>query len=234
MKFGVVVFPGSTGGADCKYVLEEVLEQEVVSCWHADPDIAGIDCIVIPGGFPYGGYLRGGAIARYSPIVRSIENFAAAGGFVIGISSGFQLLLEAGVLPGALIRNTGLKFICRYVDLVIENADTPWTRLAATGDLLSMPVACEEGSYQVDQDLLARMTENSQIVLRYCSPEGTVGSEWDPVGSVASIAGICNSEGNVFGLMPHLERASERVLGSDDGLVIWKSILSCCGAAVGM
>ena len=228
MRFGVVVFPGSNCDHVCHYVIGTVLGQDVDYVWHGSTDVSGYDCIVLPGGFAYGDYLRTGAIARFSPVMKAVEKHAAAGGLVIGICNGFQILLEAGLLPGAIMRNVGLKFICRFVDIRVETASTPWTSAASKGQVLRIPIAHNEGNYQVDPVVLEEMKRKGQVVLRYCSPEGAVSAEFNPNGAVESIAGICNAEGNVLGMMPHPERASEAELGSDDGLVIWKSLLSHC------
>jgi phosphoribosylformylglycinamidine synthase I len=232
MRFGVVVFPGSNCEHDCFYVLEKVMGQDVQYIWHGDTDISGYDCVVLPGGFAYGDYLRTGAVARFSPVMKSVEKFAAGGGYVIGICNGFQILSEAGLLPGAMMRNTGLKFICRFVDIRVETTSTPWTAGAAKGQVLSMPIAHNEGNYQVDPEVLEEMKRQGQVVFRYCSPEGSVLPEYNPNGATEGIAGVCSREGNVLGLMPHPERASEIELGSADGLVIWNSLLSHCGAGV--
>ncbi|PKQ28765.1 MAG: phosphoribosylformylglycinamidine synthase I [Candidatus Anoxymicrobium japonicum] len=227
MKFGVVVFPGSNCDRDCHYVLESVLKQDAGYVWHKDVDVSGYDCLVLPGGFSYGDYLRTGAIARFSPVMKTIEKFADGGGLVIGICNGFQILLEAGLLPGAIMRNVELKFICRFVDIRVETTGTPWTSAAREGQVLRIPIAHNEGSYQAPDDELEEMKRKGQIVFRYCSPEGSISQEFNPNGAMESIAGICNAEGNVLGLMPHPERAAEDDLGSTDGMVIWNSLLNC-------
>jgi phosphoribosylformylglycinamidine synthase len=232
MRFGVVVFPGSNCDHDCYYVLDRVLGQQVEYVWHAETDVSKYDCVVLPGGFAYGDYLRTGAVARFSPVMKAVEAFAADGGYVIGICNGFQILLEAGLLPGAMMRNTGLKFICRFVDIRVENTSTPWTAGASKGDVLRIPIAHNEGNYQVDATTLEEMKRVGQVVFRYCSPEGAVLPESNPNGATESIAGVCSREGNVLGMMPHPERASEAALGSEDGLVIWRSLLEHCGASV--
>jgi phosphoribosylformylglycinamidine synthase len=229
MKFGVVVFPGSNCDHDCHYVISEVLGQDVDYVWHGSTGVGGYDCLVLPGGFSYGDYLRTGAVARFSPVMKAIERFAKGGGMVIGICNGFQILLEAGLLPGAMMRNTGLKFICRFVNIRVETTSTPWTKGARVGQVLSVPIAHNEGNYQVPHDTLEEMKRRGQVVFRYCSPEGSVFQEFNPNGATESIAGVCNSEGNVLGMMPHPERASEGEIGSTDGLVIWRSLLSHCG-----
>ncbi len=229
MKFGVVVFPGSNCDHDCHYVLGEVLGEEVEYVWHGSTDVSRFDCLVLPGGFAYGDYLRTGAVARFSPVMKAVEEFAADGRLVIGICNGFQILLEAGLLPGAIMRNVGLRFICRFVGIRVETTGTPWTSAASRGQVLRIPIAHGEGSYQVSADVLEEMKRKGQVVFRYCSPEGSVLPEYNPNGAVESIAGICNAEGNVLGMMPHPERASEAELSSTDGLVIWRSLLAHCG-----
>jgi phosphoribosylformylglycinamidine synthase subunit PurQ / glutaminase len=229
MKFGVVVFPGSNCDHDCHYVLGTVMGQDVDYVWHGSTDVSRYDCLVLPGGFAYGDYLRTGAVARFSPVMKAIEEFAASGRMVIGICNGFQILLEAGLLPGAIMRNTGLKFICRFVDVRVETTSTPWTSAASQGEVLRIPIAHNEGNWQAAADVLAEMKRKGQVVFRYCSPEGAVLPEFNPNGALENIAGICNAEGNVLGMMPHPERASEKELGSDSGLVIWRSLLSHCG-----
>ncbi len=232
MRFGVVIFPGSNCDHDCFYVLGEVLNQSVKYIWHQSTDLSGFDCILLPGGFSYGDYLRTGAVAHFSPVMKSVERFAAGGGMVIGICNGFQILLEAGLLPGAMIRNVGLKFICRFVDIRVETTSTPWTCAAYEHQVLRIPIAHNEGNYQVPYRTLEEMKLRGQVVFRFCSPAGAVSGEFNPNGATENIAGVCNREGNVLGLMPHPERASEAELGSTDGLVIWRSLLTHCGAEV--
>ncbi len=231
MRFGVVVFPGSNCEMDCYHVIERVLDRPVSYVWHQETDLKGYDCLVLPGGFSYGDYLRCGAIARFSPVMEAVKGFAADGGLVIGICNGFQILLEAGLLPGAMLRNTSLSFICRFVDLRVENAATPWTRKASPGQVLRMPIAHGEGNYTADPEVLDGLEGRGQVVLRYCNPEGEVLPEANPNGSARNIAGICNEGFNVFGLMPHPERASEALLGSTDGLFIWESVAAASGGA---
>ncbi len=225
MRFGVVVFPGSNCEADCHYVIDRVLREDVDYVWHKERDVSSYDCLVLPGGFSYGDYLRCGAIARFSPVMEAVTAFAREGGLVIGICNGFQILLEAGLLPGAMLRNTSLHFICRFVNLRVENAATPWTNRARPGQVLRIPIAHNEGNYVVDPDNHRRLVEEGRIILRYCDEKGEVNPESNPNGSLDNIAGVCNEGFNVFGLMPHPERASEEILGSTDGLVIWESIL---------
>ncbi|MBN2168277.1 MAG: phosphoribosylformylglycinamidine synthase subunit PurQ [Actinobacteria bacterium] len=225
MRLGVVVFPGSNCDRDCFYVAEKVLGQSVEYIWHKSTDVSGFDCIILPGGFSYGDYLRTGAVAKFSPVMRSIRNFADGGGMVIGICNGFQILLEAGLLPGAMIRNSSLKFICRHVHVRVETTSTPWTSTANKGQVLRIPIAHNEGNYQVSNTTLEEMKRHGQVVFRYCSDEGSVIKDFNPNGATENIAGICNRDGNVLGMMPHPERASEVALGSSDGLVIWNSLL---------
>jgi phosphoribosylformylglycinamidine synthase I len=226
MKFGVVVFPGSNCEADCHYAVGEVLGEEVDYVWHKEKDVSSYDCLILPGGFSYGDYLRCGAIARFSPVMESITNYAREGGLVIGICNGFQILLEAGLLPGAMLQNMSLRFICKYVNLRLENVTTPWTNRGKQGQVLRIPIAHNEGNYIADGDLHRRLLDEGRIILRYCDEKGEVTQDANPNGSMDNIAGVCNEGFNVFGLMPHPERASEEVLGSSDGLVIWESIMA--------
>jgi phosphoribosylformylglycinamidine synthase subunit PurQ / glutaminase len=226
MKFGVVVFPGSNCEVDCYYVIEEVLREDVEYVWHRSTDVSPYDCLVLPGGFSYGDYLRCGAIARFSPVMEAIADFAREGGLVIGICNGFQILCEAGLLPGAMLRNTSLNFICKFVNLRVENIATPWTNRGQAKQVISMPIAHGEGNYIADQATHQRLQEEGRIVLRYCDERGEINEGANPNGSMDNIAGVCNEGLNVFGLMPHPERASEEVLGSMDGLVIWESIMA--------
>jgi len=225
MKFGVVVFPGSNCDHDAYYALGQVLHQPVEFLWHQSEQVAGFDAIILPGGFSYGDYLRTGAIARFSPVMRAVERFARGGGLVLGICNGFQILCEAGLLPGALRRNAGLRFICRQVHIRVENNDTPFTAAAKPGQVLRIPIAHAEGNYFCDDATLAELERNGQIVFRYTTPDGREEAAANPNGSLANIAGICNRERNVLGLMPHPERAVEAALGSADGLVILRSLV---------
>ncbi|MDA8218174.1 MAG: phosphoribosylformylglycinamidine synthase subunit PurQ [Dehalococcoidales bacterium] len=234
MRFGVVVFPGTNCDLDCHYVLGEVFGQPVEYVWHRQTDLSAYDCLVIAGGFSYGDYLRAGAIARFSPVMKSIEKFAAAGGLVMGICNGFQVLTEAGLLPGALMPNDCLQFRCEWVHLRVDNAETPFTSACEPGQVLRIPINHYEGRYYVPDDQLAEMERNGQVVLRYCSPTGELTAESNPNGSRSHIAGIVNREGNVCGLMPHPERASEADLGSTDGAYIFRSILSKAGQLAGL
>ena len=225
MKFGVVVFPGSNCDHDAYHALGQVLHQPVEFLWHQSEQVAGFDAIVLPGGFAYGDYLRTGAIARFSPVMRAVEKFARAGGLVLGICNGFQILCEAGLLPGVLTRNAGLRFICRQVHIRVETTDTPFTVEAKSGRVLKMPIAHAEGNYFCDQATLVELERNHQIVFRYTTPEGREDAAANPNGSLANIAGVSNRERNVMGLMPHPERAVEAALGSADGLVIFRSLI---------
>lgn len=223
MKFGVVIFPGSNCDQDCIHVLRNVLGCPVKELWHKERDLQGCECIVLPGGFSYGDYLRTGAIARFSPIMESVASHAAAGRPVIGICNGFQILCEAGILPGALIRNQSLRFICKPVHLSVENSRTIFTRFEKK--TLAIPIAHGEGNYFIHADGLKRLKENGQIVFRYCDKNGKATADANPNGSLENIAGIINERGNVLGMMPHPERCSELALGGEDGLNIFKSII---------
>ncbi|HEV2615844.1 MAG TPA: phosphoribosylformylglycinamidine synthase subunit PurQ [Candidatus Acidoferrales bacterium] len=226
MKFGVVVFPGSNCDDDAYHAIGAVLGESVEFLWHRSEQIPGCDAIILPGGFAFGDYLRTGAIARFSPVMRAVERFARRGGLVLGICNGFQILLEAGLLPGAMLRNRDLRFICRHVNIRVENTDTPFTCAAQAGQVLKVPIAHMEGNYFCDPATLADLERNRQIVFRYTTPEGDVEDSANPNGSLAAIAGICNRERNVMGMMPHPERAVEASLGSADGLVVFRSMVS--------
>jgi len=223
MKFGVVIFPGSNCDQDCVDVLKDVLHQPVATLWHQDISLKNVDAVVLPGGFSYGDYLRTGAIAKFSPIMKAVSAFAKDGGLVIGICNGFQILLEAGLLPGAMLRNTGLRFICRFVTLRVERADTPFTNRFQEGQVVRMPIAHNEGRYTLDERTLK--TIRSQTVFRYCDEEGRLVESANPNGSTDFIAGLTNEAGNVMGMMPHPERASEDLLGSSDGRLIFESMI---------
>ena len=225
MKIGVVVFPGSNCDHDAFHAIGEVLHQPVEFIWHQSRDLANFDAVILPGGFSYGDYLRTGAIARFSPVMRAIEQFARAGGPVLGICNGFQILCEAGLLPGALMRNTGLHFICRHVHVRVETTATPFTSAAAAGQMLRLPIAHADGNYVCEPAALAELKRNDQIVFRYCTPDGRIEPAANPNGSLEAIAGITNREHNVVGLMPHPERAVEAALGSTDGLVVLRSLI---------
>ena len=223
MTFAVVVFPGSNCDHDAYHAAKHVLGQQATFVWHKDTDLRGADVVILPGGFSYGDYLRTGAIARYSPVMQAVAAFAAAGGPVLGICNGFQVLLEAGLLEGAMLRNRRLKFHCEHVHLRVEQSTTPFTGRSTIGQVLQIPVAHGEGNYFADPVTLQGLEDNGQVVFRYCAPGGAVTDDANPNGSVHNIAGICNSTRNVVGLMPHPERACESALGSADGLVIFES-----------
>ncbi|MCS6293590.1 MAG: phosphoribosylformylglycinamidine synthase subunit PurQ [Nitrospira sp.] len=225
MNVGVIVFPGSNCDHDCRHVFQDVLGQSVQMIWHKETSLTGIDAVILPGGFSYGDYLRTGAIARFSPVMRAVKAFAKDGGAVIGICNGFQILLEAGLLPGAMLRNKSLHFICKDVYVKVENAATAFTEACESGQVLKIPVAHADGNYYTDPVTLAAMQANAQIVLRYCTPEGKVTPEANPNGSLDNIAGIINPEGNVLGMMPHPERCAEDILGNKDGKLIFLSLL---------
>ena len=225
MKFAVVQFPGSNCDQDCLAALRGMEGIEADFVWHKETSLQGWDAIVLPGGFSYGDYLRCGAIARFSPIMRAVVEDARAGKLVIGICNGFQILCEAGLLPGALVRNRSLHFVCEMVTTRVEVADSPFTRAMPVGTLLRLPVAHGEGCYYADEKTLRELNERQQILLRYCDATGRIVPEANPNGSVENIAGICNRERNVFGLMPHPDRACEERLGSSDGVRIFESML---------
>ena len=222
MKFGVVVFPGSNCDHDAYHVISKHVGQPVDFIWHRQTDLSGYDALIIPGGFSYGDYLRAGALARFSPVMQSVKNFAAEGKFVFGICNGFQILCEAGLLPGALIRNAGLHFICRHVNIRVENKNTPYTSQIDEGMVLSIPIAHAEGNYVCDDPTFSAL--DGQIVFRYCEDDGEITAEANPNGARSNIAGICNLNRNVLGMMPHPERACEELLGSNDGLGIFRSL----------
>ncbi|MBK9313576.1 MAG: phosphoribosylformylglycinamidine synthase subunit PurQ [Acidobacteria bacterium] len=224
MKFGVVVFPGSNCDHDTYHVVSKVIGQPVDFIWHKEEQIDRFDAIILPGGFSYGDYLRSGAIARFSPVMRSVRQFAEEGGLVMGICNGFQILCEAGLLPGALLRNRDLRFICEHINIRVERVDTPFTSACEPRQVLSLPIAHGEGNYFCDPETLDALEREGRVIFRYCDAEGSVTDESNPNGSLNNIAGICNSERNVLGLMPHPERASESLLGSSDGRAIFLSM----------
>jgi phosphoribosylformylglycinamidine synthase subunit PurQ / glutaminase len=225
MRFAIIRFPGSNCDQDCLHALRTMEGVTADYVWHKEPSLSGFDVVILPGGFSYGDYLRCGAIARFSPIMRSVSAFAADGGLVIGICNGFQILCESGLLPGALVRNRGLHFICEHVHVRVERHDSPFTNAAWTGTVLRLPIAHGEGCYFADEDSLHRLELDGRILLRYCDARGRATEAANPNGSKDNIAGICNAGRNVFGLMPHPERACESLLGSSDGLLIFRSIL---------
>lgn len=225
MKFGIVVFPGSNCDHDAYHAAKHVLGQDAEFIWHKDTDLKGADVLILPGGFSYGDYLRTGAIARFSPIMREVQSFAARGGPILGVCNGFQILLEAGLIPGAMLRNRSVKFVCQQVHLRVEQTDTPFTCAARKGQVLQMPIAHGEGNYFATPDVIAKLEANRQVIFRYTTANGEVTDEANPNGSLAGIAGLCNEARNVVGLMPHPERACESALGSADGLVIFESVV---------
>ncbi len=226
MKFTVVVFPGSNCDHDAYHAVKHVVGQEVHFVWHKDTDLGNPDVVLLPGGFSYGDYLRTGAIARFSPIMEEVIRFANKGGLVIGICNGFQILLESGLLPGAMLHNDHLRFSCKQIWLRCEQHDTPFTRAIEPGRILQVPIAHGEGNYFCDDETLRLLEGNGQVVFRYCDAVGNVVPEANPNGSIANIAGICNAGRNVLGMMPHPERAVEKLLGSDDGLAVFESLAS--------
>ncbi len=225
MKFGVVVFPGSNCDHDAFYAVESVLGEQATFLWHKSEELNGCDVVILPGGFSYGDYLRTGAIARFAPIIRAVKKFAGRGGLVLGICNGFQTLMETGLLPGAMLRNRGLKFICRPVHLRVENAETVFTHACRPGQVLNMPIAHMDGNYYADPATLEALEAAGQVVFRYCQPDGEVSDDANPNGSIRHIAGIINRDGNVLGMMPHPERASELLLGSADGQLLFQSLV---------
>lgn len=226
MRFGLVIFPGSNCDQDCVHVLRDVLGQDVVELWHGDPAVDGVDCIVLPGGFAYGDYLRAGAVAATAPVLSGIRQFAQAGGPVLGICNGFQVLLEAGLLPGAMLRNRTLRFQCRPVYLRVESTRTPFTVGLREGQVLQVPIAHGEGNFFAPPARLDTIEHTGQVVFRYCDESGRVTPEANPNGSLHNIAGVCSPQGNVLGVMPHPERASEAILGSTDGRLLFESAIS--------
>ena len=226
MKFGVIVFPGANCDRDVAYVTRDLLKRPTRMVWHEESDLSDLDVVVVPGGFSYGDYLRCGAIARFSPAMQATVEHARRGGLVLGICNGFQILTEVGLLPGALMRNRDLHFVCDRTPLKVERTDLPWTQEYQPGQVVTLPIAHGEGCYYADEATLAELEANRQVVLRYCRPDGTVDEASNPNGSLHNIAGICNREGNVVGMMPHPERAADAVLGSVDGLPLFESILA--------
>jgi phosphoribosylformylglycinamidine synthase len=225
MRIGVIIFPGSNCDHDMIYVLREIMEQDVVELWHKEKDLKGTNAIILPGGFSYGDYLRSGAIARYSPIMESVIKFAKEGGFVFGVCNGFQILCEAGLLPGALLHNSNQKFICKNIYISVTNHKTALTNQTDGYKVLKIPISHGEGRYFADDKTIRMMNENEQVLFRYCDENGKVCQAINPNGSVENIAGICNTAKNVFGMMPHPERAADDELGNTDGQVIFESIL---------
>ncbi len=225
MKFGVITFPGTWSDVDCVHSLKEVMRQDVRSIWHKDTHLDGVDCVILPGGFSYGDYLRAGAIARFSPIMTAVERFAASGKLVIGICNGFQILCEAGLLPGALMTNNHLEYRCQWVNLRTENTTSAFTGRCQPGQVVRIPISHHDGNYYADEPTVAALEFSGRVVFRYCSPLGEPTAESNPNGSLHNIAGIVNEAGNVLGMMPHPERACEDLLGGTDGNLIWASII---------
>ena len=225
IKFGVVVFPGSNCDHDTYYMLKHVFNQDTSFLWHKDTSLNDVDVVILPGGFSYGDYLRCGAIAKFSPIMKEVIAFARDGGVVIGICNGFQILCEAGLLPGALLKNECLTFVCKFVDVRVENNKSIFTSLCHEGEVLHIPIAHGEGNYFVDDETLRKLESNKQIIFRYCEKDGSITSNANPNVSLSNIAGIMNETGNVMGMMPHPERASDPILGYIDGQKIFKSII---------
>ena len=230
MKFAIVVFPGSNCDHDAYHAAKHVLGQQAEFVWHKDTSLNGADVVVLPGGFSHGDYLRTGAIARFSPVMTSVAEFARQGGPVLGVCNGFQILLEAGLLPGAMLRNRDLKFHCEHVHIRVEQTDTPFTSRATTGQVLRIPIAHGEGNYYADPAVVRDLETAGRVVFRYCDPAGQVTDTANPNGSVNNIAGICNEGRNVVGLMPHPERACEPALGSGDGRILFESVVSALTA----
>ena len=229
MEFGVIVFPGTWSDTDCHTAITENLGQRARYVWHKDTDVSDLDCLIVPGGFSYGDYLRPGAIARFSPVMPAVQRFAESGGLVIGICNGFQILCEAGMLPGVLTRNAHLQFRCQWVNLRVESTDSPFTNRCEVGDVLAVPISHGEGNYYADDPTLDSMEQNGQIIFRYSDPDGGVTKSSNPNGSRRNIAGISNREGNILGLMPHPERCCDPLVGGADGLAIFRSILDFAG-----
>jgi phosphoribosylformylglycinamidine synthase I len=226
LKFGIIVFPGTWSDRDCYYVLDRILGQQVNYLWHRETNLSGYDCVILPGGFSYGDYLRAGAIARFSPIMTEVEHFAHRGGLVLGICNGFQILCEAGLLPGSLMTNSHLQYRCQWVHLRVENASLPFTSQCQEGQLLCIPISHYDGNYYADEATLQELEANKQIVFRYSNPKGEITEEANPNGSMSNIAGITNREGNVLGMMPHPERACEEIIGGTDGGLIFHSLIA--------
>lgn len=233
MKFGVITFPGSNCDRDVVYVTRDLLQRPTQRIWHESSDLGDVDVVVVPGGFSYGDYLRCGAVAQFSPAMRAAVEHAKKGGLVLGICNGFQILTEVGLLPGALVRNRDMRFICDRSPLRVERTDLPWTQNYAPDQVVTVPIAHGEGCYYADADTLKALEDNRQIVFRYSRSDGTVDEASNPNGSLGNIAGICNQAGNVLGMMPHPERAADPRLGGTDGLALFESVLATALSAVG-
>ena len=225
VRFGVVVFPGTWSDQDCHHVLDRVFRQPVQYVWHEETDLSPYDCVVLPGGFSYGDYLRPGAIARFSPVMKAIEDFASAGGLVLGICNGFQVLCESGLLPGVLMRNSHLQFRCQWVHVRVESASSPFTAAITPRQVLRIPISHGEGSYYADANVLSDLEDQGRVLFRYCTEDGDLTEAANPNGSVGNIAGIANRRGNVLGMMPHPERCCESLVGGTDGRFVFESIL---------
>ncbi len=226
MKFGVIIFPGSNCDHDAYWAVQQVAKQPVTFLWHESHDLENCDAVIVPGGFAYGDYLRTGAIAKFSPVMESVRKFAAGGGLVLGICNGFQILCESGLLPGALMRNVGLKYVCKPVQVRVENADTPFTNACKKGEVLTIPIGHMEGNYFCDEAMHQELVRENRIVLRYCNARGEIAASANPNGSLDNIASICNQGGNVVGMMPHPERSAEAELGGTDGVKIFASLVT--------
>ena len=225
MRFGIVVFPGTWSDSDCYHATHEVLGEDAEYVWHKTTDLSNYDCIILPGGFSYGDYLRAGAIARFSPVMETLRTYAQNGGLVLGICNGFQILCESGLLPGVLMRNNHLQFRCQWTNLRVEHSRTPFSSLCHKDQILQIPISHGEGNYYVDAPTLETLNRNGQILLRYCDAEGNITSQSNPNGALENIAGITNEKGNVLGMMPHPERCCETLLGGTDGKLIFQSII---------
>ena len=225
MRFGVIVFPGTWSDTDCFHVLKDVFHQPVDYVWHKDTDLSSYDCVILPGGFSYGDYLRAGAIARFSPVMRAVEGFAQQGKLVLGICNGFQVLCEAGLLPGVLMRNVHLQFRCQWVHMRVENAGTPFTSAAREGQLLRIPISHGEGNFFAEPDTIRELESANRVIFRYCTPSGEITEEANPNGSLGNIAGITNAQGNVLGMMPHPERCCEELMGGTGGRMLFESMI---------
>jgi phosphoribosylformylglycinamidine synthase I len=230
MKFGVITFPGSNCDHDALWTIQHIVNQPVTSLWHESHDLENCDAIIVPGGFAYGDYLRTGAIAKFSPVMESVRKFADGGGLVLGICNGFQILCESGLLPGALMRNVGLKYVCKPVQVRVENVETPFTNACAQGEVLTIPIGHMEGNYFCDPGTLQELHRDNRVVFRYSSPGGEITASANPNGSLENIAGVCSPRGNVLGMMPHPERSAEPELGCTDGMKIFQSMVGAMTA----
>lgn len=226
MKFGVIIFPGSNCDHDAFWTIKEVAKQPVTFLWHESHDLENCDAVIVPGGFAYGDYLRTGAIAKFSPVMESVRKFASSGGLVLGICNGFQILCESGLLPGALMRNVGLKYVCKPVHVRVENSETPFTNCCQAGEVLNIPIGHMDGNYFCDAPVLDQLGRENRIVFRYCSASGEITASANPNGSLDNIAGICSPGGNIVGMMPHPERSAEPELGCTDGLKVFQSMVN--------